>query len=249
MVQAEQLRQSREEVARLSWPEVRAHLRRHWKPGQHLSVVAPTEYGKSHLVVNGLLPLWSYTLTLDIKQDGDPVVAKAGRRVRHYPTRVDLLLDEHHRYVLTPGYPESAAARTFGEALVAAWKAGQRERGKGSWTIYVDELRLATGNGTKADPGLGLAPALRRLWIAGRSRGLTIIGSNQAARSVPQEFYDQPKWHVFGNLRDDRVLYRISEIGTGDKNMIRATVPDLDDERHELLITGPGRFAARTIVT
>lgn len=72
-----------------------------------------------------------------------------------------------------------------------------------------------------------------------------MVTSNQAARSVPTEAYDQPRWHLFGSLRDDRVLYRISEMGSADKNLIRAIVPDLNDEQHEFLITGPGRFAAR----
>lgn len=231
---------------RLPWRTVFQHLSDNWKPGQHLSVIAPTDYGKTYLYVKGLRPLWDYTLTFDIKGDGDPVLKRAGRKLKSYPSRADLLLDEHHHYVISPGY-NSGAGRTFGEAMLAAWREGSRRRGI-KWLIYCDELRLAAGDGTIANPGLGLGPALTKTWVAGRSRGITLVASNQAARKVPQEFYDQPKWHFFGHPRDDRVLYRISEMGTGDKDLMRAVIPTLDEGAHEFLVTGPGGFSARTVV-
>jgi hypothetical protein len=199
-------------------------------------VLAPTEYGKTYLV-SELLKLWSYTLALDIKGDGDPSVARLGRKIDGYPTPFELRRDKAHHYVVSPGY---GAWNVHGDALARAWKAGKAKGSAGSWTVYCDETLIASQH--------GLEEALRHIWVAGRSRGLTLIASNQAAKDIPQEFYGQPRWHFFGNLRDDRVLYRVMEVGSGDKDMIRNTLPDLDEDAHEFLVLGPGRFAVRTVV-
>jgi hypothetical protein len=221
---------------RWTWADVEAYLARHWNPGQHVAIIGPTEYGKTYLAA-ALLGLWEYTLALDIKGDGDPSVGKLGRKVDAYPTRYDLRRDDAHHYVVSPGYGRWGV---HGDALARAWSAGKAKGSAGGWTVYVDEILLATQH--------GLGEAMRHYLVAGRSRGLTLVGSNQAARDIPREFYDQPRWHFFGNLRDDRVLYRVMEIGSGDKNMIRNVIPTLDEEAHEWLLLGPNRFAVRTVV-
>lgn len=220
---------------------MREHVAKAWSPGEHASVTAPTGYGKTYLVTHGLLPLWRYVLTIDIKGDDPELIRGAGRKIEGYPSRWDLYGDEETRFRISPGGLSTATSRRLDEVFRKVWASGRRRRRAGTWTLYLDEVRVLSEN-------LGLRKQLQSLYIMGRGRGITLIGSTQAPRNVGfSEYYDQPRWHFIGSFRDARVIQRLSEIG-GSGDMIREVVPDLDDIRHEFLVLGPGNYAARTFV-
>lgn len=218
---------------RLSWDEVRDHLKAEWEPGQHFSVLAPTGYGKSYLVTRGLLPLWSHTLILDAK-GGDDTLARAGHeRRKAYPSRFELWTraqDERPvRYRIAPGGYSRSLRPAWHDVFANIWRAGNGR--DASWTVYVDETRLMS------DPKmLGMSGWLDALWISGRSRGITLVAGTQGPRWVPTSFYDQPRWLAIGQFRDKGTLRRIAEIG-GDTSMLMDEVPRLG--WHDFLFLGP----------
>jgi hypothetical protein len=236
-------------IERLDWSEVADHLRREWSPGEHFSLVAPTGYGKSHMVMRGLIPRWTHVITLDVKGD-DPIVrAGAGRRVKGFPTRLDLLREEtmehpSYRFRVFPGSLGPAARRSFDDVFRKAWAAGaKRKPGNGAWVLNVDEARILSDK-------LKMRDHLETMWIMGRSRGITMVASTQAPRWVPREFYDQASWIAIGRQRDEDVIRRLKEVGgtLGDSADVRKILPALErsDHRREFLIVGPDDFAAIT---
>ena len=223
-------------------------LRKSWEPGQHFSVVAPTGYGKSLLIVRGLLPRFTHTVTLDVKGD-DPELARAGQRVPRFPTRLDIAKAElsdrnpHYRFRVHPGGLGTSAKAAFDDVFRKAWAQGSTRRAKGSWLINIDEARIMADH-------LGMEKHLTTGWVLGRSKGITMLAGTQAPRYVPSEFYDQVSWLAIGRFRDERTLKRLSEIGgtVGDNTDIREILPNLERSktRREFLILGPDDFTAIT---
>jgi hypothetical protein len=221
------------------------HLSREWEPGQHFGVYAPTGHGKSVLTVRGLVPRWRWVLTFDVKGD-DPELRRAGRRVRRFPSPWELAKEElggtnpEHRYRLHPGGMGPRAQSAFDDAFRQIWRLGARRRARGAWTINIDEARILSDN-------LEMKRHIQTVLVLGRSKGITTIVGSQAARYLPSEAYDQPRWFALGPWRDKRTIDRFAEIG-GDTDMIRATLPTLvhDRRRREFLILGPEDYAAIT---
>lgn len=164
-----------------------------------------------------------------MKNDGS--VPVNGRTVGRYPSNRMLLGRGPHHYRLAPPY--GARARyVFDDAMRRVWAAGRDRDAPGSWVVNLDELRVMSDK-------LKMRDHIETMYVAGRSRGITIIGSAQAPRDVPSEFYDQATWYVFGPFRDLRTLRRNAEIG-GDVERVMAVVPTLRRELHEFYVIGPG---------
>lgn len=167
-------------------------------------------------------------MVLDAKGDDENLV-NFGRRTSRYPSGLLAKLDDTRRYRIAPA--QGSMVESFSEALDRLWT-------DSGWTIYIDELRLFT------DPKyFGLGPKVERLWLFGRSRGLTLVAGTQAPRWVPSAFYEQPRWFLIGRVRDRRALKRLGEI-SGDTEAIERIVPTLDD--FEFLALGPGELMVRT---
>jgi hypothetical protein len=100
-------------------------------------------------------------------------------------------------------------------------KALSRAYSQGDVVIYADEVRQL------ADKGFfGLGAAMDNIWIFGGKRGVTMVGSTQAPRYVPSNFYDQSQAHFLFKIRDLRARRRLAEIG-GDTALIMETAADL----------------------
>lgn len=232
----------------VAWSDFADHLRKAWKPGDHFSVIAPTGYGKSHLVVKGLMRRWTHVITLDVKGD-DPVVrAGCGDLIHHYPTQTDILKAElgesNPRYLFrVHSNSRDQMRREFYDVFANAWSKGGRRKKAGSWVIHVDEARIISDK-------LKMRDHLEWLWIGGRSKGITMLASTQAPRWVPREFYDQATWIAIGRQRDEDVIRRLKEIGgaAGDGVDLRSVLPSLErsTNRREFLIVGPDDFVAIT---
>lgn len=249
MVQNRNPQQAEGFPSRQSWNEVREHLRTSWRPGEHFSVVAPTGYGKSHLIVRGLLPRFTHVLTLDVKGD-DPILKRyGGQRVRGFPTKLDLLRAElsdrnpERRYRIHPGGLGASAKRSFDDAFRGAWSAGAHRKTDGAWVLNIDEARIMSDH-------LGMKDHLTTGWVLGRGRGITMVAGTQAPRFVPSEFYDQASWLAIGRFRDKRILQRLGEIGgtVGDNVDLRSVLPTLERSktRREFLILGPDDYSVIT---
>lgn len=227
-----------------SWETFRERLRKDWQQGEHASVIGSTGGGKSYLAARGLLPLWKHSLTLDIKGDDPELIKMPAKMVKEYPKAREsgFLFKgdpystagfESDSFRIVPGHSQAVARATFHDALGRAFTDGQ-------WLIYLDELRWLT------DPKyLGLGADVERLWLFGRSRGLTILSATQAPRWVPSAFYEQARHHFIFGTTKKAVLKRLSEIDN-DQDDIEEIVKSLGD--FEFLYVGP-RFAAISRVT
>src|SRR5437016_9003059 len=86
-------------VPRVEWEPFFLWLCANWQAGEHVSIIAPTGAGKTHLVRYGLLPCWQrYPVLIVQFKPRDPALAGLGREVKHFPSRIDRLPYETRRF-------------------------------------------------------------------------------------------------------------------------------------------------------
>lgn len=194
-------------------------LRRHWKPGQHISIIAPTGRGKTYLICRGLLPMLERdrrVMLFDVK--GDDSELRMYERCSAFPSRfrrmIALSQQEHYRLVVTGD--RSGARNQVDQAMASAYK-------EGDWVLIFDETRAITD---PKSPNLNLGPAVEQLWLRGRSRRVTIVAATQAPRWVPASFYEQARYIYIGRILDRRAAMRLSEIG-GHTERIQQAIAQL----------------------
>lgn len=196
------------------WSIMRRQIAKDLKPGSrdsatHVAILAPTRQGKTTLAIKGLLPIYTRAgiPVLIIDSTGDPKLAKMGERL----PRVGKLTEVHSVHVDDMSM----------DSRLKIHKALSRAYAQGDVLIYADEVRQL------ADKSFfGLGAALDNIWIFGGKRGVTMIGSTQAPRYVPSNFYDQSQAHFLFKIRDLRARRRLAEIG-GDTALIMETAADL----------------------
>jgi hypothetical protein len=205
-------------VPRVEWDEHRDLLAETWKPGDHVSLFAPTDHGKTHLVLKGLAPIWPKDypwLTIDVKGD-DPSLARWGHPIRKkIPGRMlrdRLYEDQRFRLVVPEAIEMIKDAR---EWVVGALRTARSEKG---WIVHLNEVRALSD---PKPPGLDLAPRLEQLWLRGRPH-ITVIAETQRGAWVPGSMYDQPSHIYIGGFTDGRMKDRLAEIGGDTDNVIRA---------------------------
>lgn len=229
-----------------SWREVIRRVDALWKPelAPHHSILGQNGSGKTHLIVHGLLPLCldDKVCILDSKGD-DPVLRASGAKsVRTLPSNLK-------RVTFDDNQPKSAWYRLvisddIGRAQDQVGATLERIYREGNWVVIIDETRAISD---PRSPGLGLQPQLDRLWLRGRSRGISVIAATQAPRWVPSSFYDQCQFVWCSRIRDERAHQRIMEIGS----MTRAHIPHIarvrkrrwlymDDEEEETFLAETG---------
>lgn len=98
----------------------------------------------------------------------------------------------------------------WNEARSQVLKALKRVNKEGDWTIYIDETRALTD---PSEPSLRLRPQIEDLWLRKGSRGICVVAGTQGPRFVPRSFYDQPQFHLIGQVEDLDSQKRLREIG------------------------------------
>jgi hypothetical protein len=200
--------------------------------------------GKTHLIVHGLLPLCfdDKVCILDSKGD-DPVLRASGAKsVRTLPSNLKRVTFDDNRE--KGGWFRLVISEELGRAQDQVGSTLERIYKEGNWIVVIDETRAISD---PRSPGLGLQPQLDRLWLRGRSRGISVIAATQAPRWVPSSFYDQCQFVWCSRIRDERAHQRIMEIGS----MTRAHIPlisgvrkrrwlYMDDEEEETWIAETG---------
>lgn len=201
------------------WAEVIGRVNTLWQPtlAPHHSIVGQNGAGKSHLIVHGLLPLCEHdnVCILDNKGD-DPVLAASGAKsVRNLPGRLRRTLDNDNP---KDGWYRLVVYDDTGRAQEQVGTALDKIYSEGNWIVVLDETRAISD---PRSPGLGLQPLLDRMWLRGRSRGISVVASTQAPRWVPSSFYDQCQFVWCSRIRDERAHQRVMEIGS----MTRQHIP------------------------
>lgn len=228
----------------VSWASCRRHLIDNWNPGQHFAILAPTETGKTVFASQGLLPMWSHSITIDPKGDDNLDWARrlGAKVLPRYPKRnvgeawgEDPYPDRH--YWINP--PLSTQYDALGDAMSKVWHGSTKGRG---WVVYVDEVKMISDPPHKH--GLGMESHIIRYLRYGRGRGITFIGGTQSPRFVTGDLYDQPRWHAIGYTSDRRTIDRYGEISGFDMSVARDVIPNLGE--HEFWVLGPHRYSVVT---
>jgi hypothetical protein len=229
------------EVPRVAWPDHVAAMEDRYGDEDHVSIIAPTRYGKSHLVHHGLLPLLhnDHVLLIDVKGD-DPVWnGIPARRVTELPTRMKRKAIEwsnrHNEPDEPPGWyrlvvPEEATRESNRYRI---YKALQTCKAEKHWVIVLDETRALTDNQPN---GLNLSGAVDSVYLRGGYKQVTFIAATQGPRWVPSTFYEQAHHLYIGQMQDVNAQRRLSEIG-GDTQQLISIVAALN--RREFLYIGP----------
>lgn len=186
----------------------------YWRPGEHLSIIGPTQAGKTYLMLC-LFPLRQY-VTLYVSKAEDRTLnglQKDGfRKIRDYSDRKKW----DFRLLLWPKYDAPGDELTQQFVFWRALHQQFRERG---WTVAVDEVAYFCD--------LKLDKQLASYWRQGSSLKLSLMGATQRPSGVPLLMYGMPHHLFFFRFQDETDLKRIGGIGWINRTAIRETVSRL----------------------
>lgn len=202
--------------ARVDFDELLDKMR--WQPGEHVSIIGPTGYGKT-TIARALLDRRRFVAVLATKPKDSTLSkmeqSKQYRKIDKWPPPLSPELMS--KVLLWPKFQGSAdiadQSQVIGEALMDMFAAG-------GWTIYVDELIYLVKM-------LGLKLDLELIWQQGRELKLSLVGCTQRPAWIPLELYSQATHLFMFRSTDERDLQRLGGIGGLDPATIRRTLRGL----------------------
>lgn len=204
-----------------------------YRPGEHVTFLAPTQTGKTTLKFQLLQRTATKKLPamVLIMKPRDKVVDDWGKRLKFQPTQGWPPVAWKRKLTDPPGWmirpphtfdphvDNETLRREFRKAVLAAYKHGDR-------IIDIDELFGVAHE-------LNLADELNAVWSRGASMGCGQWGGSQRPRNVPLYAYSQAQHLFLGNTPDKADRDRFRDIGGVDAMDISDVVMDLGD--HEWL--------------
>ncbi len=208
-------------------------LEAQWKPGEHVTIVAPSGHGKTHLALE-LAELSRYVLVLATKRN-DPLVAQlASDGYLVTPTPDGVLWAERE-----PVTPKVVVWPQFGDEVGAKQRMLMQAQAlrdvldwadkTGGWTIVADETMWLHDN-------LRLERELSSVWYQGRTQGLSLIALMQRPSRVPRLAFSQANYLFLGKFADKRDIDALREISSAiPKELIEQGIRSLSKPEHEFL--------------
>jgi hypothetical protein len=215
------------EIIERPWYEFLEEFSTLWKPGQHVSLIAPTGAGKTTFA-HGIVSRRRYVVALDVKGNDSTLDSFGFLRLTNWPgsrAMAKAVLDNDNngrpsRFVLgNPNRTEEDAkklVRSLEHFLDDAWEMG-------GWTIYADELMILTDRRM-----MNLSRRVDRMLVAARDRGISFVSSFQAPTWVTPMAAKQSAWVAISYTRDVDVVNRLAEILGRPKHEIRGAVKGLE---------------------
>jgi hypothetical protein len=195
------------------------HQRWNYRAGEHVSFIAPTQWGKTTLAKE----LLDVTATPDLQavilvvKPRDGVVRKWTRQddyklIRHWPPSPwtkyvvrpsGLVLWPKHTF--DPDVDNPRIKQEFRRAILDSYR-------KGNKIVFADEVWGLV------DKDLGLAQELTTVWTRGASSdgetmGCGLWGATQRPAWVPLAMYSQAEHMFLGNIPDAKDLRRVRDFG------------------------------------
>lgn len=222
-----------ESPPRIPWDTLTSRLSRTWEQGDHVTVVAPTKHGKTHLALE-LAEMSRFVLVLATKRN-DPLVADLQRRGYQVTPDTDGVLWAERE----PVTPKVVVWPQFGEKVGARQRIILQQRAlrevldwadkTGGWTIVADETMWLHDN-------LRLERELSALWYQGRTQRLSLIALMQRPSRVPRLAFSQATYLFIGKYADKRDIDALREISSViPREVIERGIKSLSKERHEFL--------------
>jgi hypothetical protein len=218
-----------------------------YRPGDHVTFLAPTDWGKTELTnelaevtASPKLPVINlamkprdatmkrWTERLEARQVATWPPGPSWRWAFRKPAAYTLW----PRHTFDPDVDDAHLYAQFRSAILDSYKRGKR-------IINADEVLGLVD--------LGLMRELRACWTRGRSMGCGVWGSNQAPTFIGRWAYSQAAHLFLGNVPDKAAVDRFGEIGGGiDPLLIRDVTLSLGD--HEwLYIRRRGRVMCKIL--
>ena len=196
-----------------------------WKQGEHVTICAPTGWGKTTLGL-GLLPKREHVAILATKPWDSTLEGLRSEGYRIIDSWPPMPVPSQRRVIYWPDVrdPKNLAKQrdAMKEVLLDIYRCG-------GWTVFLDELDYFCNY-------LKLAPLVELLWRQGRALNVSVVGGTQRPAFVPLLAYDQATHLFVGRDNDDVNLRRYSSMSGGGKpyqQSVRAAITGLD--RHEFL--------------
>lgn len=235
------------QAQRVGWDEFRDWFLDVYKQDEHVSLLGPTNVGKTTLA-SEILEARECVIVIATKPE-DPVVDRfqaLGYKVQER-LEVPSLEDKegkrrphpaYRRVVLWPReeqVPGENRWRTIEQMkayqrreILRAFDYARRAR---RWTIFSDDAMYLAED-------LQLGNELKWWWRQGRSAKLGLVAAAQRPAWVPRDMYSAPQHLFFWQTNDKNDLERLADIGAGlDRKELEGIVSRLP--RHEFLYLRP----------
>jgi hypothetical protein len=212
----------------VEWHAFWEWFRREWQQGEHVSLIGPTQTGKTTMGL-AILKRRTYRVVIGTKKS-DPVLSRLIREGEYEDVpAVPVQADRIPRAVIWPRH------RRIGDAVRQRQiieRALEEMFAAGKWTVFADEVSYLCRD-------LGLGNVLRTLWQQGASDGVTVVAATQRPAWVPLDLYSAPTHLFLWRTNDEQDLRRIGGLNGLSPKVVRQAVSQLDV--HEALYVNTRR--------
>lgn len=196
--------QEKDQIEIMSWDEFLPFIRKNWKQGEHVAMIAPTQQGKSTLA-QVIMPIRDYVVVF-VTKARDPLMSKLEKqgykKVQEFVGQPDI----YPRQLLVPSSGKGVSPykmkvkqrRVFENAIYQIFDAGY-------WTVWLDEGRYITDT-------LNLQGDVEFLFLQGAALKISVVFLTQRPAKVPLEVYDQSTHLFFWRDNDETNRRRIGGI-------------------------------------
>jgi len=223
----------------LDWQTFLALFRREFRQGQHVTILGPTQSGKTTLGLE-VLDCRDYVLFLATKRK-DPLIAGLASRGYRISNQLDIrardgqILDP--KFVFWPVQTEISKGKRMDMRQFKVYQEREVRRALNyvwhsmGWAVYADETIWLADD-------LKLRDELETLWFQGATAKISLIASAQRPAWVPRGAYSSPEHLFFFHTSDKEDLDRLADIGAGINRMVLSEeITSL--KRHEFLYLQP----------